>query len=312
MFCLRQQITCRFGNVDLFSAALLFPSAAMPPRYRKILPKILSAKAEADVPFVRKIAISETAVTPQGYSKAAIYGCQGALLKRNSFKAPFICTNARPLENPLYMLYNTTEFKAHCMCLEFNSNTEEQKMFCPNCGNHILDANASFCPNCGARLNSFTQGNDQSSAQQDFQQDSQQDFQQDSQQNSQQNFQQDSQQNSQQDSQQSWYNQFNYTPPQQDCTPCAPSANYNGLSIAGFSLSCAAIIFNFLFGLPGIVGLILSIVGLCQCNKRSEKGRGLAIAGIVIGAVLTLLMIFVYAGLILAFDNPWNSGPRYY
>ena len=29
-------------------------------------------------------------------------------------------------------------------------------MFCPNCGNHILDANASFCPNCGAQLNSFT------------------------------------------------------------------------------------------------------------------------------------------------------------
>ena len=164
-------------------------------------------------------------------------------------------------------------------------------MFCPNCGNHILDANASFCPNCGAQLNSFTQGNDQSSAQQDFQQDSQQ--------NSQQDSQQDFQQNS-----------------QQDCTPCAPSANYNGLSIAGFSLSCAAIIFNFFFGLPGIVGLILSIIGLCQCNKRSEKGRGLAIAGIVIGAVLTLLMILTYAGLILAFDNAfdnaWNSGLRYY
>lgn len=194
-------------------------------------------------------------------------------------------------------------------------------MFCPNCGNRILDANASFCPNCGAQLNSFTQGNDQSSAQQDFQQNSQQgsqqdfqqDFQQDSQQNSQQDSQQNFQQNSQQDSQQSWYNQFNYTPPQQDCTPCAPSANYNGLSIAGFSLSCAAIISNILlFGLPGVVGLILSIVGLCQCNKRSEKGRGLAIAGIAIGAVLTLLMIFVYAGLILAFDNGWNSGPRYY
>ena len=186
-------------------------------------------------------------------------------------------------------------------------------MFCPNCGNHILDANASFCPNCGAQLNSFTQGNDQSSAQQDFQQDSQQDSQQNSQQGSQQDF----QQNSQQNSQQSWYNQFNYTPPQQDCTPCAPSANYNGLSIAGFSLSCAAILSNiFLFGLPGVVGLILSIVGLCQCNNRSEKGRGLAIAGIAIGAVLTLLMILTYAGLILAFDNalgnPWNSGPRYY
>ena len=198
-------------------------------------------------------------------------------------------------------------------------------MFCPNCGNHILDANASFCPNCGAKLNSFTQGIDQSSAQQDFQQDSQQnsqqdfqqdsqqDFQQDSQQDSQQNSQQNSQQDSQQNSQQSGYHQGIYTPPQQDCTPCAPAAAYNVLSIAGFSLSCAAIISNILlFGLPGIVGLILSIVGLCQCNKRSEKGRGLAIAGIVIGAVLTLLMIFVYAGLILAFDNGWNSGPRYY
>lgn len=45
MFCLRQQIDCRFGNVDLFSAALLFPSAAMPPRYRKILPKIFVSKS---------------------------------------------------------------------------------------------------------------------------------------------------------------------------------------------------------------------------------------------------------------------------
>lgn len=176
-------------------------------------------------------------------------------------------------------------------------------MFCPNCGNHILDANASFCPNCGAQLNSFTQGNDQSSAQQDFQQDSQQNSQQDSQQGSQQDFQQNSQQNSQQDSQQSWYNQFNYTPPQQDCTPCAPSANYNGLSIAGFCVSCAAIFFNrTLFGLAGIAGLILSIIGLRQCNARGDKGRGLAIAGIVIGAVLTLLVILLIVIAIIAMD----------
>lgn len=89
MFCLRQQINCRFGNVDLFSAVSLFPSAAMPPRYRKILPKILSAKAEADVPFVRKIAILETAVTPRGYSKSAVYGCQETASKRGSFKSHF-------------------------------------------------------------------------------------------------------------------------------------------------------------------------------------------------------------------------------
>ena len=191
------------------------------------------------------------------------------------------------------------------MCLEFNSNTEEQKMFCPNCGNDIPDASASFCPNCGAKLNSFAQDSAQSSAQPDFQQSFQQDSQQD--------FQQDSQQNSQQDSQQSWYNQFNYTPPQQDRTPYAPAAGYNGLSIAGFSVSCAAILCNFvLFGLPGVVGLILSIIGLRQCSDRSEKGRGLAIAGIVIGAILTFLMILMYASCVAAIDNAWNSGFRYY
>ncbi len=98
-------------------------------------------------------------------------------------------------------------------------------------------------------------------------------------------------------------NQFNYTPPQQDCTPCAPSANYNGLSIAGFCVSCAAIFFNrTLFGLAGIAGLILSIIGLRQCNARGDKGRGLAIAGIVIGAVLTLLVILLIVIAIIAMD----------
>ena len=85
----RRRIDSRSKSVCLCSAVPLFPSAAMPPRCRKIRPKILSAKAEADVPFVRKIAISETAVTPQGYSKSAIYGCQEAASKRGSFKSPF-------------------------------------------------------------------------------------------------------------------------------------------------------------------------------------------------------------------------------
>ena len=80
-------------------------------------------------------------------------------------------------------------------------------------------------------------------------------------------------------------------------------ANYNGLSIAGFCVSCAAIFFNrTLFGLAGIAGLILSIIGLRQCNARGDKGRGLAIAGIVIGAVLTLLVILLIVIAIIAMD----------
>ena len=55
-----------------------------------------------------------------------------------------------------------------------------------------------------------------------------------------------------------------------------PEANqkYNGLAIAGFICSF----------LVSLLGLILSIVGLNQIKKQGGKGKGLAIAGIIISA----------------------------
>ena len=50
------------------------------------------------------------------------------------------------------------------------------------------------------------------------------------------------------------------------------SSKYNTVSIVGF-------VFSFL--IP-IVGLICSIIGLKQVSARGERGRGLAIAGIII------------------------------
>ena len=65
----------------------------------------------------------------------------------------------------------------------------------------------------------------------------------------------------------------------------------NGMCIAG--LVCA-------FLLP-LVGLILSIVGIRQAKNRNENGEGMAIAGIIIGAIGTvvsfiaiLLIVFSY------------------
>ena len=55
----------------------------------------------------------------------------------------------------------------------------------------------------------------------------------------------------------------------------------NGLAIAGFIVSFFA----------GVVGLILSIVGLVQIRKTNEGGKGLAIAGITISAVKILFSI---------------------
>ncbi|KAB8294505.1 DUF4190 domain-containing protein [Bifidobacterium avesanii] len=59
------------------------------------------------------------------------------------------------------------------------------------------------------------------------------------------------------------------------------SQQWNVLSIIGFALS--------FFIAPA--GLIVSIIALAQINKSGEKSKGLAIAGIVVSAVLTLLAV---------------------
>lgn len=57
----------------------------------------------------------------------------------------------------------------------------------------------------------------------------------------------------------------------------------NGFCIAGFIVSFFLV----------ITGLILSIIGVSQCKKTGEKGRGLGIAGIVISSVKIVYTIII-------------------
>ncbi|NIP22557.1 MAG: DUF4190 domain-containing protein [Phycisphaerae bacterium] len=68
-----------------------------------------------------------------------------------------------------------------------------------------------------------------------------------------------------------------------------PSPKTSGLAIASLVLGICGI---FTCGLTAIIGLILGIVGLCAISKRAPqlKGKGLAIAGIIISAILIVLM----------------------
>ena len=65
-----------------------------------------------------------------------------------------------------------------------------------------------------------------------------------------------------------------------------PPQKTNGLAIAGFvtALACCS---------P--VGIILSAIGLSQIGKDpSQKGKGLATAGLIIGIVSLIASIFYY------------------
>jgi hypothetical protein len=47
----------------------------------------------------------------------------------------------------------------------------------------------------------------------------------------------------------------------------------------------------------GIVGIVFGVVGLRHCARNNEGGRGMAIAGIIIGGVAVFFWLLVSIGL---------------
>ncbi len=80
----------------------------------------------------------------------------------------------------------------------------------------------------------------------------------------------------------------------------------NGFAIAGFVLSLVSLL---CCGTTSLLGLIFSIIGLVNANKNQGEGKGLAIAGIIISAILLILLIVLYSfGIIASFTNGFNDG----
>ena len=67
-------------------------------------------------------------------------------------------------------------------------------------------------------------------------------------------------------------------------TVAKPQQQMNVLAIIGFIVACISFLLNF-WGIVGIAAVVLSSLGLIQINKNGEKGKKLAIAGIVLGAI---------------------------
>lgn len=86
-----------------------------------------------------------------------------------------------------------------------------------------------------------------------------------------------------------------YGYPQQPAGWYAPEANTNGMAIASLVTSFTCIPF---------LGAIFGLVALNQIKKRRERGKGLAIAGLVLSSVgSVLLVVFIVLGVTGAFDD---------
>lgn len=69
---------------------------------------------------------------------------------------------------------------------------------------------------------------------------------------------------------------------------------YNTMCILGIVVSCISLLLN-PYGLVGIAGTVLSVLGLIECKKKNENGKALAICGILLGISSILYVLYVYA-----------------
>lgn len=84
----------------------------------------------------------------------------------------------------------------------------------------------------------------------------------------------------------------------------------NGLAIGSLVTSIAGVVFGipltlfcYIGALIPIVGVVLGAVALGQIKRTNQQGRGLAIAGIVVGAVTTALLVVIAIAVMTVFVN---------
>lgn len=96
-----------------------------------------------------------------------------------------------------------------------------------------------------------------------------------------------------------------FPPPQHYAYPPlapAPVSGTNGLAIAALIVSLVSC---------GPVGLVLGIVSLNQIKASGEQGRGMALAGVIIGALSTLFWMAAIILWVVAINSVATFDPYY-
>ncbi len=73
-----------------------------------------------------------------------------------------------------------------------------------------------------------------------------------------------------------------------------PERKYNVCAVLGFVLSVVSLVFS-LYGAVTVASIVLSAIALKETKRAEEKGRGFAIAGLIIGILTLVIMLLIIA-----------------
>lgn len=88
-------------------------------------------------------------------------------------------------------------------------------------------------------------------------------------------------------------------------SPYPQPRSTNGFAVAALCCGIGGLVTD---GIAGVLGVIFGIVALRQIARDGQGGRGLAIAGIVVGAVTILLGIFLLVAWLDLVDGGSSTG----
>lgn len=82
--------------------------------------------------------------------------------------------------------------------------------------------------------------------------------------------------------------------------PAPRAMGTNGLSIASLVSGIVALLFTWPFGIVGLAPVIMGHIAVKQCKERGQDGKGMAIAGLVMGYVAIAGFLLIVGIIIFA------------
>ena len=84
-------------------------------------------------------------------------------------------------------------------------------------------------------------------------------------------------------------------PPPPYSVDAQPTNNGTGLAITALVLGCCSVFFFWLYGIVPVLAIVFGGVSMDRSKKAGHKPSGMAVAGLTLGIIFTVIAVLVFA-----------------